>query len=170
MFAIQFILMFVLRFAFTVSVFSSGTVNEIFRSSATFTLLFILFIVLYQVIFAKLNNIPIKDLDVNSSQSTTFEVDMSIDGAREAIENVLPVQLNARKFTYGAESNTFKARTRATLQSWGEVIEIGLTDVGNSKTQVSVFSRPVLKTTLIDFGKSALNIHKVRLAFDRHNF
>jgi hypothetical protein len=122
------------------------------------------------MIFAKLNDIPIKDFDVNPSQSTTFVVDMCIDKAREKIENVLPVQLNARKFSHGAESNTFKARTRATFQSWGEVIEIGLTDIGNSKTQVSVFSRSLFKTALIDSGKSSLNIRRVKLAFDRNHF
>jgi len=51
----------------------------------------------------------------------------------------------------------------------GEVILVKLTSIDDLHTQINVLGKPVNKTTLNDFGKSSMNIEKLRSAFHQKN-
>lgn len=57
----------------------------------------------------------------------------------------------------------------ATFRSRGEVILVKLTSIDDLHTQINVLGKPINKTTLIDFGKSSMNIEKLRSAFHQKN-
>lgn len=136
--------------------------------SATTTLVFTLFMGLYQFVYIRRNKISLEDFDINPKQSAIFIVDTNIDQTKDIIENLLPNKLKSHKFKYDIENGIFKTKTGATIRSWGEFVAIKLTEIDNTRTQLSVFSRPVLKTTLIDYGKSSMNIQKIKLAFNKN--
>ena len=148
--------------------FSLETLGWTAIISATTTLVFTLFIGLNQFVYIRTNKISLADFVINPKQSAIFLVDTNIDQTKDIIENVLPDKLNSHKFKYDIENGIFKTKTGATIRSWGEIITIKLTEIDNAKTQLSVFSRPMLKTTLIDYGKSSMNIQKIKLAFDKN--
>lgn len=53
-----------------------------------------------------------------------------------------------------------KAQTPGSLKSFGEIMEINLTDAGSDKTALTVLSRPATRTTLVDFGKGMENVQR----------
>lgn len=166
---------FFFAFLFIVSVgtqflfnkFNPETLSSAALTSTVITIVFSLLMGLYQYISIKKNKISLADFSISPKQSASFIVDKDIAETQEIIENILPYKLNSCKFSYNTENEIFNTKTRATMRSWGEIIAIKLTPIG-SKTQLSVFSRPVLKTTLIDYGKSSLNIKKIRAAFEQN--
>lgn len=107
-----------------------------------------------------------KIIDTKPTQSATFMVDKTIEQTIEIIENIIPKKINSYKFRYDSEKGFYKATTSATIRSWGEIVTIKLTKIDDFKIQISVLSKSLLKTTLIDYGKSSLNIQKIRLALD----
>jgi hypothetical protein len=163
-FAIQFIV----GTLFLYKNFSLDTLSWTAIISATTTLVFTVFMALYQFVYIRTNKISLADFDINPKQSATFMVETNIDQTKDIIENLLPNKLNSHKFKYDIENGIFKTKTGVTIHSWGEIIAIKLTEIDNAKTQLSVFSRPVLKTTLIDYGKSSMNIQKIKLAFNKN--
>jgi hypothetical protein len=132
------------------------------------TLVLTLIMGLYQALYIKKHKISLDDFDIKPTQSATFTVDKTIEDTKDIIENVLPYKVNSYKFKYDREQGLYKAKTGATLRSWGEIIVIKLVQLDNYKTQLSVLSKPLLKTTLIDYGKSSMNIQKIKLAFDQN--
>jgi len=136
--------------------------------SGTTTLVFTIIMGLYQAVYIKTHKISIKDFDIRPTQSVTFSIDKSIEETVQIIENIIPDKINSYKFKYDKEKGFYKAKTGATIRSWGEIIIIKLKKLENNKTHLSVISKSLLKTTLIDYGKSSLNIQKIKLAFDKN--
>ena len=136
--------------------------------SGTTTLVFTIIMGLYQSVYIKTHKISIKDFDIRPTQSVTFSIDKSIEETVQIIENIIPDKINSYKFKYDKEKGFYKAKTGATIRSWGEIIIIKLKILENNKTHLSVISKSLLKTTLIDYGKSSLNIQKIKLAFDKN--
>ncbi|MEI8073651.1 MAG: hypothetical protein WCH78_02790 [Bacteroidota bacterium] len=131
------------------------------------TLVFIIVIALVQAFYMKSYKVSLKNFDVNPTQSATFSVDKTLEEVLAIIENEIPEKINSYKFKYDKEQNIYKAKTSATIRSWGEIVIIKLTKIDNYKIQLSVLSKSILKTTLIDYGKSSLNIQKIKLAFEK---
>ena len=50
------------------------------------------------------------------------------------------------------------ARAGISISSWGEAIEFQLKEIDADQTEIQFSSRPVLRTTLIDYGKNLRNI------------
>ena len=136
--------------------------------SGTTTLVFTIIMGLYQSVYIKTHKISIKDFDIRPTQSVTFSIDKSIEETVQIIENIIPDKINSYKFKYDKEKGFYKAKTGATIRSWGEIIIIKLKILEKNKTHLSVISKSLLKTTLIDYGKSSLNIQKIKLAFDKN--
>ena len=136
--------------------------------SGTTTLVFTIIMGLYQAVYIKTHKISIKDFDIRPTQSVTFSIDKSIEETVQIIENIIPDKINSYKFKYDKVKGFYKAKTGATIRSWGEIIIIKLKKLENNKTHLSVISKSLLKTTLIDYGKSSLNIQKIKLAFDKN--
>ncbi|WP_435353439.1 hypothetical protein [Emticicia sp. SJ17W-69] len=107
-----------------------------------------------------------KIINTKPTQSAIFSVDKTIEQTIEIIENIIPQKINSNIFRYDTEQGFYKAKTNATIRSWGEIVTIKLTKMDDYQIQISVLSKSLLKTTLIDYGKSSLNIQKIRLVFD----
>ncbi len=132
------------------------------------SLVFIICTGIYQVIYIKTNKISLDDFRIQATQDTTFTVDKSIEDTIKTLENNIPDKINSYKFKYNEKLDFYKTKTGATIRSWGEIIIVKLTKIDNLHTQLYVLSKPVYKTTLIDFGKSSMNIEKFRLVFKQN--
>ena len=53
------------------------------------------------------------------------------------------------------------AKTSLTPDSFGEFINIMLTKINSEQTKINISSKPVVKVTLIDYGKNLQNIKKM---------
>lgn len=104
------------------------------------------------------------DFKISRKKDTTLIVEKSSKQIKNTIENILPKQLKSTKFK--VENSIFRAKTRISIFSWGETIEIKMTDIDNYKTQLSISSKSSLTTTLIDYGKNAMNIQEIILAIE----
>ncbi len=134
--------------------------------SAIISLFLIICMGIYQFIYIKSNKISLSDFNIQATQESTFTVNESEKDTANTIQNVLPLKINAYKFKYNDKLHFFKTKTGATIRSFGETIIIKLTKIDNTHTQLYVLSKPVYKTTLIDFGKSSVNIEKIKQAFN----
>jgi len=147
---------------------NSETIIWTAKITATITLSLTIFMGLYQVLFIKKYKISLNDFDIRPTQNATFIIDKTIEDTKEIIENIIPSKINSSRFKFDNEQGIYKAKTRTTIRSWGEIIIIKLTQFDNCKTQLSVLSKSTLRTTLIDYGKSSLNIHKIKLALEQN--
>ena len=134
--------------------------------AAGYTFLVILFMLFYQIILIMTSKIDLRDYSIFPKQLVSFVVDKTFNETKDIIENILPNKLKSNGFQYDDKNNLFKTKTAASLISLGENIEIKVTELENAKSQISVFSKPVLRTTLVDYGKSSLNIQKIKLALN----
>jgi hypothetical protein len=53
------------------------------------------------------------------------------------------------------------ARTGITWKTWGDVITFELRRIEGNRTLVTVSSRPVVRTTLVDYGKNLENVERI---------
>jgi hypothetical protein len=112
------------------------------------------------------NKISLLDFDIKPTQTTIFSVDKTYEETLAIIQNTIPEKIKSYQFKYDIKQDVYKARTGASVLSWGEQIIIKITKLDNYKIQLSVLSKSLLKTTLTDFGKSSTNIKKIKLAFE----
>ncbi len=124
--------------------------------------------VLYQIFYIRSNKISLKDFDIKHTKSSTFIVNQTFEEAKNVIETIIPKTINYNKIKYDLKEELFITKTSLNIYSWGETIEIKITQSENIKTQISILSKPVLMTNLFDFGKSSMNIDKIKLAFDKN--
>ncbi len=130
------------------------------------SLFFLICMAIYEVIYIKTNKISLNDFNIQATHEATFTVDKSIEDTKNTVENIIPDKINAYKFKYNNKLDFYKTKTGATIRSWGETI-IKLTKIDNLKTKIYIESKPVYKATLINFGKSSMNIEKIKLEFNQ---
>ena len=53
------------------------------------------------------------------------------------------------------------AKAGMTWKTWGDVISFDMRKIDNNRTQVTVSSRPIVRTTLVDCGKNLKNVEKI---------
>ena len=58
-------------------------------------------------------------------------------------------------------SGAITAKTKMTWKSFGEIIDIRIIGLNENKTRIEVQSRPLLRTTMVDYGKNLENIEKI---------
>lgn len=161
-FAVQFIVALI----FSHRIFSAETVISLAILSAITSLFLIICMVLYQFFLIKKNKIALDDFGIQAKQEATFTVDKSIGETKKTIENVIPEKINSYKFKYNEKLDYYKTKTGASIRSWGEIVIVRLTKLTDSQTQLDILSKPIYKTTFIDFGKSSMNIEKIKSAFN----
>lgn len=132
------------------------------------TLLFITAIVILQIYNIRKHKISTDKFSLSPTQSSVFTVNISEVASIDIIENILPQKIDSGKFKYDKKLNCYKAATKITLSSWGEIILIKLVQVEANKTQWDIVSKPSLKTTLVDYGKSSINIQKIKSVFTQN--
>ena len=163
-FSFLFIVGLILRF----QNINSETIIWTAKITATITLGFTIFMGLYQVLLINKYKLSLSDFDIQPTQSATFIIDKTIEETKEIVENIIPSKINSSRFRFDNELCIYEAKTRTTIQSWGEIIIIKLAQFDNCKTEFSILSKSALRTTLIDYGKSSLNIHKIKLALKQN--
>ncbi|MDQ3648218.1 MAG: hypothetical protein M3433_06485 [Actinomycetota bacterium] len=52
-------------------------------------------------------------------------------------------------------------KTKVSIKSWGEKVELTLAPEGDSATRVHVLSKASLGTTMVDYGKNQANVNSV---------
>lgn len=145
--------------------FGLETTISIAIVAAIASLVLIISMGIYQLVYIKPNKISLDGFSILATQEATFTVDESEEEALKTIENNIPEKINAYPFKYNHKLDFYKTKTGATLRSWGENIIVKLTKIDDLHTQLYVQSRHIFKITLIDFGKSSMNIEKFKLAF-----
>jgi hypothetical protein len=70
------------------------------------------------------------------------------------------------------EENRFQgiinAHAGMTWKTWGDRISFRISKIDGSKTEVEVSSRPIVKTTLVDYGKNLENIERITTFLKEH--
>jgi len=119
----------------------------------------------YQLFYFRANKISLKDFSISSFQKANFTIDKSIEDAKQIIESNKPKEKESFNLRYNKEQDIYKTKTKTSMMSWGEHIIIKLKKIDNFKTEVFVTSKPILKTAIIDFGKSAINVQRIKQMF-----
>ena len=158
---------FVVAIIFLFWIFRIATLTDVILLSAITTLAFMICMSLYQFFYIKSHKISLNDFSIRAKQEATFTVDKTLGETKNTIENIIPGKINSFKFRYNKKLDFYKSKTGASIRSWGENVIVKLTKISESKTQLYVLSEPVYKTTLVDFGKSSMNIEKIKSAFDQ---
>lgn len=99
-------------------------------------------------------------VDVSVNASTTVFLDLPVDEALALGERVLVEKSLEVERKSGPEGGEREARTGATWKSWGEILTISATRVSD-QTALRIASRPVLATTVIDYGRNAANVSEL---------
>lgn len=98
-------------------------------------------------------------------QEDSFEVGAGVGRVFERSEAILTL-LSARGRITRADpkGGQLEGRLATSLLSWGEKVSLELTALGPERTRVAVRSWCVLATTLVDYGKNAENLLRIRSA------
>lgn len=95
---------------------------------------------------------------------TAIEYPNSYDDVFNAVLQAI-ADCSFRKESVDMASGQIVASTDVSLRSWGERIEIRVSEAGNG-TKVSISSTP--NAQIIDWGKSEENIERLFAAIERH--
>lgn len=60
------------------------------------------------------------------------------------------------------------ARTSVSWKTWGDVISFDVCRIDNNRTQVIVSSKPVVRITLVDYGKNLENVERIVEFLKKH--
>lgn len=131
------------------------------------SLFFLITIGIYQLIYIKINKISLNDFSIQARQEETFTANKSIEETIKILKNKISDKINSYPFKYNNKLDFYKTKTGATTRSWGEIIIVKLTRIDGLHTELHILSKPVLKTTLIDYGKSSMNIQKIKEEFNQ---
>ena len=156
---------FVIDLVFAIPDFHINDIIQAAKIAGSKAVSVMLILGILQVVYIRKNKISLADFGINPTQSAVFNVDKSIDETKDIIEQIVPNKISSSKFSYDKAQGFYKAKTRTSVLSWGEKIVIELKELGHSKVQLSVLSKPALRTTLVDFGKSSMNIQKIKRVF-----
>lgn len=98
-------------------------------------------------------------LKVNNT--VRFEIE---DSKQEILELCEKSLVNIKKCIIeksNLDEGTLTAKTGGTWLTWGEFILFQLEFIDDNKWMVNVSSRPIVKTTVIDYGKNRDNIQRI---------
>ncbi|TXC90451.1 hypothetical protein FS935_10960 [Metabacillus litoralis] len=70
--------------------------------------------------------------------------------------------LNGARISYeNQQKGLLIIKTGISWKTWGDIIEVVVEEVGANSTRVSIQSRPLVPTTLVDYGKNSENIQRI---------
>jgi hypothetical protein len=123
-----------------------------------------LFYEYYQLRQFKTNNIPIENFNVISNLKEKIVLNKNIEIVSSHLVKVLPELFPGASMDLPIDKLNYQVKTKKSLSSWGEEIEMALSDIDGFKTQVILSSKPRRFSFMIDSGNSAINIYKIKLA------
>jgi hypothetical protein len=101
-----------------------------------------------------------KDI-TNVRHSRNIELQLSYDKAFnlciESLKIFKKYKIKEENYSYGK----IVAITGMTWKSWGEVISFDVHKTDNNRIQIIISSKPVLPTTLVDYGKNLENVERI---------
>ncbi|HEX6368653.1 MAG TPA: hypothetical protein VF006_06970 [Longimicrobium sp.] len=103
------------------------------------------------------------DVDVRERIRLPLPVDQALELCRSAVRRVP----GASDIRVNAAAATVEARVGMTLMNLGQRIECRVTPAGGT-AEVSIRSRPSLRTAIIDYGKNHENVHRIRTQLLAH--
>ncbi|QOY35463.1 hypothetical protein AWH56_022705 [Anaerobacillus isosaccharinicus] len=117
------------------------------------------------------NYITVKSRGGNAStsvvQESTVDLHLSMEEAfqycKVATSTIKGTKVTFEDFNRGV----IRAKTPLNISTWGDVIEFELHKVTEETTTVRVKSKPVLATTMIDYGKNLENINRITRFLER---
>jgi len=105
----------------------------------------------------KKEGVKITDDNVGVNQTRTIETKLD----KNELIHKLKLDPTTGKMKMAEIENGVLLKTGISIKSWGEEIKIILTSNKESIFKYQVSSRPRLKTTIVDYGKSIENINKI---------
>ncbi|NNJ89450.1 MAG: hypothetical protein HKP53_08600 [Eudoraea sp.] len=99
------------------------------------------------------------------NEQSKFEVFLSPDEALEKLMNTIELK-GWRKILDPVNPQSLKIRTRVSFRSWGESMLIEISKSGHNRSIIQINSRPLLFTTILDYGKNRSNINKIKEVFN----
>src|SRR3989344_9195146 len=96
--------------------------------------------------------------------SNNFIYECDYHGCFEAAKRALEdCKFNVKEAN--EKTGEIKASTKMSLLSWGESINVSVSEISKNKTRVSIYSGA--NAQLVDWGKSEKNVHQFFSALDR---
>lgn len=103
------------------------------------------------------------NVDVRERVCLPLPLDQALELCRSAVRRVP----GATDIRVNAAAATVEARVGMTLMSQGQRIECRVAPAGGT-AEVSIRSRPSLRTAIIDYGKNHENVHRIRTQLLAH--
>jgi hypothetical protein len=94
-------------------------------------------------------------------EQSVFDVNLS----QNDILRKLSQNIDNRKWSKAVNSDPsigLKYKIRTSFKSWGEIVFIKVSEITEKKSVIRITSKPLLFTTLLDYGKNRNNINYVK--------
>ncbi len=88
-----------------------------------------------------------------------LELAMPPDDAFEMCLEVIAALRFSGKPQCDRLKRSIKFRTKLTKKSWGETMSFLITEIDTNLTKISISSKPLVSTTIFDYGKNEENLH-----------
>lgn len=96
-------------------------------------------------------------------QHATIKLDLNVHQAFNKCLDLLVAFKKSRIVYSNNESGKIKIKTKSSWKSWGEIITISLSGLGDDSTLAKIYSKPRLIGTIVDYGKNYKNVQKIKL-------
>jgi hypothetical protein len=94
-------------------------------------------------------------------QTADVVVDLEASAAVAAAESAMRCIDIRRLKTFSDVPVRIVARTHTSWKSWGERIEVVITQAGDNRALVRIQSRPLVRLTVVDYGKGVDNVNRI---------
>lgn len=78
-----------------------------------------------------------------------MNVEKAFEFCREAVNSINPAKIKIED----AENGVIEVRTRISLETFGTLIRLNLKKINENLTEVEIFTRPIPRTVLVDYGE-----------------
>lgn len=94
-------------------------------------------------------------------QRREIEIPFPYAAAFDLCRRSLSVFGNYTLLYENAGEGKINARTGVTMKSWGDHVSFTLRSINDHSTRIEIRSEPLLKTTIVDFGKNFENVEAI---------
>lgn len=104
---------------------------------------------------------PEKEADLLPDQSHELMIRRDIEDVWEELIGRLAQEKGWRLHSTDPIRQTMSFRRTMNLYSWGETVVIRLKDMSEGYTLLRINSKPIVSTTLIDYGRNKANVQRI---------
>ena len=112
----------------------------------------------------KANHITIDYFNVTAYLTEELVIEKSKQDVYMLVKKTIPPIFPGAQMNFWVEADCCHIVTPKNLNSWGEIVEINIVEIEESKTRVILSSKPKLGGFNNDGGNSAINIFKMKRA------